>query len=223
MRNYHLLAVCAATLLMVSTTCAATIKGEYLEARTCAVYAGECFTNSEVGLAGREALLAWKVDEGSWNGVKLDGLGAALVVTSDNTLGHNDVIPLKPGKTSAVILVDDRANATQKKALVEFVKDSAKKLTKNVIKVESVPFKLENDHLSGKGLFSAGKAAEIKTRAIKSGDCVCTNEIVYYHPLTKVENYHPAFSLKHTYQGKNLDRRWSNTGPCSAFLATFSR
>ncbi|HAA49250.1 MAG TPA: hypothetical protein DCE43_05980, partial [Planctomycetaceae bacterium] len=72
----------ALALLFVFATTgrAANISGEYLEARTCAVYTGPCFANAEMGLAGKEALMAWKIDKGQWNGVAVDGLGAAVIV-----------------------------------------------------------------------------------------------------------------------------------------------
>ena len=78
MRSMHLLTAALVLLSAVSTGLAAEITGEYLEARTCDVYTGPCFANAEMELAGKEALLAWKVDQGSWKGVSLDGLGRGV-------------------------------------------------------------------------------------------------------------------------------------------------
>ena len=84
----------ALALLFVFATngLAANISGEYIEARTCNVYTGPCFANAEMGLAGKEALMAWKVDKGQWNGVNVDGLGAAVIVTAENTIGYLSLI-----------------------------------------------------------------------------------------------------------------------------------
>ena len=202
---------------------AATITGEYLEARTCDVYTGPCFANAEMELAGKEALMAWKVDKGTWKGVKLDGLGVAVVVNAQGTIGFDGIFPMKLGKVTSVILVDEKANKKQHDALVAFARDSSKEFTKNVVKVQKAPFTLENDHLSGKGLFKAGKLAEIKTRGLRKGDCVCTNEIVYYRPMTKVQNFSPAYSLKISFQGDGLNNKWTNNHLRSAFLATFRK
>lgn len=223
MRRIQVIAASAALMLAASIGSAAEISGEYLEARTCSVYTGPCFANAEMGLCGKEALMAWKVDEGRWNGVSLEGLTVALVLKAEGTLGYDGVFPMEAGKIDSVILVDEKANAKQRDALVAFVKDSAKDLTKNVVKVQAAPLKLENDHLSGKGRFSAGKLAKIETRALKAGDCVCTNEIVYYLPLTDVENYSPAYSLTMSYQGDALNNQWTTNNTRSAFLATFRR
>ena len=200
---------------------AGTITGEYLEARTCDVYTGPCFANAEMALAGKEAVMAWKIEKGTWKDVTIDGLGVALVVKAEGTLGSDGVFPMKPGKTAAVIIVDEKASAEQREALVAFVKNSAKDLTKNVLNGVAAPFKLENDHLEGKGVFSAGKLASIETRKMKKNDCVCTNELIYYQPLTKVENFSPAYTLRQSYQGEGLNSKWTNNNTRSAFLATF--
>ena len=202
---------------------AAQITGEYLEARTCDVYTGPCFANAEMDLAGKEAVMAWKVVKGSWNDVTLDGLGVALVATSEKTMGSSPYFKMHAGKISSVILVDERANSSQRDALVSFVKDAAKEFTRNIQKVVAAPIELTNDLETGKGTFAAGNLARIKTRALNKGDCVCTNEQVFYNPLTPVKNSRPAFASTLSYTGDGFDRTWTTHGQRSAFLATFRR
>jgi hypothetical protein len=202
---------------------AAEISGEYLEARTCDVYTGPCFANGEIGIAGKEAVMAWKVDEGTWAGQDLSGLGVALIVKANDTLGFGGSFTVKPDRITAVIVVDDKANPEQAQALVRFVKENARHLTSDVVKVEKAPITLTNDHLSGKGIFSAGRLAKIETRKMAKGDCVCSNETVFYPPLTKVDNAHPAYTLDMTFAGTGLNGTWTTINKRSAFLATFER
>ena len=202
---------------------AAQIRGEYLEARTCDVYTGPCFANAEMDLAGKEALMAWKVDTGSWNGVSLDGLGVAVVLSAERTLGFDGIFAMKAGAIRSVVLVDARADAKQRQALLAFARDSAGDLARDVVRVQAVPFELTNDHITGRGLFKAGRVARIETRGLKAGDCVCTNEIVYYQPLTKVKDFSPAYSKTVSFQGQGLNHRWTSHALRSAFLATFRR
>lgn len=223
MRIFGFLSGCLAALSFVSTGTAAEISGEYLEARTCDVYTGPCFANGEVGIAGKEAVMAWKVDEGKWAGEDLSGLGVALVIKANDTLGFGGSFYVKPDKIVAVIVVDEQATASQRVALVKFVTDSAPHLTKDVVKVESAAMTLTNDHLAGKGIFSAGTLAKIETRALAKGDCVCSNEVVFYPPLNKVDNAHPAYTLNMTFDGKGLDQTWSSVNKRSAFMGTFER
>jgi hypothetical protein len=223
MNRLCLLAAVVSAAALAQPASAAKITGEYLEARTCNVYTGPCFANAEMSLSGKEAILAWKVDKGAWNDVDLKGLGAALVVKAQGTLGYDGVFPMQAGKVRSVILVDEDATEQQHKALVDFVRDSAKELTKDVVAVEKVPFDLTNDHIDHAGRLSAGRQVELQTRKLKDSDCVCTNEVVYYQPLTKIENASAAYSLTLSYQGKDLGSRFTNNGIRSAFIGTFRR
>ena len=60
-------------LVAVSTSgaAAAGIRGDYVEARTADVFTGPCFSNAEIFITGKEAMMAWKVTSGSWKGVDL--------------------------------------------------------------------------------------------------------------------------------------------------------
>jgi hypothetical protein len=222
MNGWKLSLASAMVLCLTANGFAAQITGEYIEARTCDVYTGPCFANGEVGTTGNEAVMAWKVDEGTWNGVKLNGLGVALVVRANDTLGFGGPFYVKPDRIKTVVVVDARANEKQRAALVDFVKANAAHLTKEIVKVEVASVSLTNDHLSGKGVLKVGRLAAIETRSLAKGDCVCTNETVFYPPLAKVENSHPAYTLSMTFAGKGLDSTWITINKRSAFLATFS-
>src|ERR1700758_5071473 len=93
------------------------VSGEYIESRTADVYTGPCFANSEVNLAGKQAVMAWHVDEGAYNNVALDGLNVVAVVRTSATLGDPFSNPL-PAK--ALFIVDAHANEAQRAALVQF-------------------------------------------------------------------------------------------------------
>src|SRR5437879_9919575 len=98
----------------------AEIRGQYVEARTCDVFTGSCFANADTGLVGKNAVLAWKVESGTFGGAKLDGLGVAAVLSASDTLGLKQSAPGK-----AVIIVDERATKEQRAALVKFVQSQA--------------------------------------------------------------------------------------------------
>lgn len=213
----------AGCLLNGSLALAATITGEYLEARSCDVYTGPCFANAEMDLAGKEAVMVWKVEEGSWNGVNLAGLSVAVVANSEKTMGDTGVFRMKAGKIRSVVLVDERADAAQQTALIAFARENAKEFTQNIVEVISTSMTLENDHLGGRGRFQAGEIARIETRALDKHDCVCTNEMVFYQPLTKVRDFSPAYALTHSYTGDGLQNHWKLNNQRSAFLATFRR
>lgn len=202
---------------------AAQITGDYLESRSCNVFTGPCFANAEMNLAGKEALLAWKVDKGEWNKVRLDGLGAALVVNAEGTLGYDGVFPMKAGRIQSVVLVDEKASPEQRAALVAFVKDSARDLTSEIVSIKTVPFEMKTDHVDARAVFRAGQMAAIDTREIRKGDCVCSHEDMFYLPLTQIQNVTPAYSTSMSWQGDSLPARFTNRGLRSAYLGTFRK
>lgn len=211
--------VCGATLAG-----AAEIRGQYLESRTCDVYTGPCFANAEAVLEGREAVMAWKVEEGGWQGVSLAGLSVAVVLKAEGTIGTNGIFEQDPGHIQSVVLVDDNATPEQEDALVAFVTETAAQYTGDLKEVVRTPMEMENDYYSMACRFKAGRLAEIETRALKAGDCVCSNEEVAYLPLVAdVKQATPAYALTQSYQGDSLSARWRDHNSRSAFLATFRR
>src|ERR1700686_3222797 len=139
MRGLCSIGACAAILLTCSAAGAGQISGEYLEARSCDVFTGPCFANAQMGSAGKEAVMAWKVDEGRWQGVPVAGLGVAVVLNSEGTLGYDGVFPMKAGAVKSVILVDEKATARQQTALIDFVKHTAHDVLGSVQTVKRVP------------------------------------------------------------------------------------
>jgi hypothetical protein len=220
-----------ALLSISAASFAQQIRGDYMESRSADVYVAQCFANGETGLNGKQALLAWKIDSGSWNGVRLDGLHVAGAVRANATLGdpYDDPYPAK-----VVMLVDDRATAEQRAALVAFAQHEAGQLFDNVVDVKTVPMELEipdaaiaHAHVHGSGvgahaIFRAGNLARIETRSLNDNDHICGNETTYYPPLTTVEEATPAVAVSDVYQGDGLNADWANHGRRSAYLARFS-
>jgi hypothetical protein len=220
MRNRSLLLICLLACLSISMA-AQEIRGDYLETRSADVYTGQCFANGEVNLVGKEAILAWHVQSGSWNGVPLQGLTVAAAVRANGTLGDPYENPY-PAK--AVLLVDDQATVPQQAALVNFAKRMGGELLNNVEQV--IPTQMElvvNAEHHGAAMLRAGRFATVQTRSIGGQDHLCGNEVTFYPPLTELAHSMPAVALTDTYNGPGLGVSWDLHGKRSAFVGTFSR
>ena len=118
------LSLCVVVVLAASTAArAAEISGSYLETRTCDVYTGPCFANSQVGLTGQQAILAWSIDEGRYQGVDLTGLKVVMTVRAADTLGFGSGVVIHPDPIRSVILVDEQATPEQRDALAAFARE----------------------------------------------------------------------------------------------------
>ena len=116
------------------------IKGQYLETRSADVYVGQCFANGEMNTAGQEAIVAWHIGEGKWDGVSLDGLTIVGAIKAQATLGD----PYgKPYPAKSVLLVDRQATPQQRQALINFAQQMGGELLRHVVRVVDTPIDME--------------------------------------------------------------------------------
>ena len=134
-----MIALCAVLVLVGSSGAgAAGIRGDYIEARTADVYTGPCFSNAEIFIYGSQAVMAWKVTQGSYNGVDLSGLGIAAAIQGTTTFSEDD-----PAHARAVLIVDEKADSAQRDALVALAKSLAGRRLDNVVAIKSARISLK--------------------------------------------------------------------------------
>ena len=220
MRKATILSVAFALSLAVVAH-AQQLRGDYIESRSTDVYVAQCFANGEVGLTGNYALMAWHVAEGTWNGVKLDGLTVAAAVRARATLGdpYGDPYP-----AHSVLMVDNAATPTQRDALIALAHHEGGRLLENVVRTEYVPVIVDvpADLHTGNAVLRAGRLATIMTRPLNHHDHICGNETDFYPPLATVDHAMSAVALTDEFQGDGLDSRWSSHGRRSAYVGKFS-
>lgn len=196
------------------------ISGHYLEARSCQVYTGPCFANAETGLAGKEAVMAWKITAGRHAGVDLAGLSVVMAVHASDTLGFGGLND--PKQLKSIILVDDKATERQRTALISFVRQYSGKAGQAVVRVSSEPIAMTLNELELKGKLAVGNKIRLETRKAGRGDCICSNESAYYPPLAQVEHFAPSVSTVGEFKSRGLGVQWTSPGDRNAYIATFA-
>jgi len=213
--------VLTASVAMAGTPSGAGIEGTYIESRSCDVFTAACFANAEIGVTGEEAIMAWDVSQGSFGGVDLQGLSVIAIVRASATLGDTtqSAYPAK-----SIIIVDAKANSTQREALTEFARESAGELLADVIRVEEAEISMSVDleHM-GHAKLQAGDAVAIETRAMHHHDMHCGNDEAFYGPLTKMDEAVVAFAEHDMFTKQGLGVTWNESGRRSAWVGTFSR
>ncbi|HEV2222555.1 MAG TPA: DUF1326 domain-containing protein [Candidatus Acidoferrales bacterium] len=197
------------------------VSGNYMEFRNADVYTGPCFANSEVGLTGQDAVLAWQVSNGEWNGVSLSGLGVVAVVRANATLGdpYGDPLPAK-----AAFFVDERANDAQRAALIAFAQSQSAGLLNDVVDVAPAPISFAADaSRMGWQTLAVGNVVKLSTRAINMGDMICHNEETFYPPLAgHLQHSMPVVAVDSSYQGNSLGVTWDDSDRRSSFVGKFA-
>ncbi len=214
---------CLVAILLAATAAlagASEIQGRYIEARNAEVYASHCFANSELGISGDLAVMAWQVDQGAYNGVPLDGLSIVAVIRASSTLGDpfSNPYPVK-----SVLIFDQRASEQQREALASFAKSASNDLLNDVVRTEVAPISLDvnGDIHARRATLTAGNLVRVETRAIEDTDSLCHLDDIYYAPLVELDHAMPAFALENRFDGQGLGVIFSAPRRSSAYLATF--
>jgi len=202
-----------------SLPAAETLRGQYVEARTCDVWVGACFANAEMNIAGKHAVLAWKFEKGSLNDVALDGLSVVAVVEATDTLGL-----AQTGAAKAVVIVDEKANTVQRATLVAAAQKLGGELVKNVLSVEARPISVDLNCCKEGGCAKVDAGlARIETRCLhETEDKVCGHEANFYPPLTSGVDVKAAMITENTYNGKAFNKTWTDQQRRGAYIGSFS-
>jgi hypothetical protein len=194
-----------------------TLVGAYVEARTAEVFTGGCVMGSEAETMGKEAVLAWRVDRGTFNGVSLDGLSIVAAVAGDRNLG---IVEIGGGKATAKssVFVDERANPAQRLALVAMANELSSGIMGRIIGVTPSPIEFANrgDEIQ----VTAGPAAlQVSKHVDHDPSCGAT---LWFHPLASVDDAAVGVAEEHSFKGAGLGTKWSDPNKRSAFFGTFS-
>ena len=214
-----LLAALAALTLAVSAS--AEIRGHYLETRNAEIYASHCFANSESGIRGDLAVMAWSVDQGEVDGVSVDGLNVVALVKASSTIGNPFSNPL-PTKT--MLIFDEKASADQRAALEKLARRSAGELISEVVRTEALPINLDfHGNLHAKqATLTAGDVVKVTTRAIQETDSLCHLDHVYYQPMVELDHAMAAHATHQSLHAKALSVKMDEYRRSSVYLGTFT-
>lgn len=194
-----------------------SITGSYVEARTAEVFTGGCIMNSEAETMGKDAVLAWKVDRGTFNGVSLDGLTVVAALAGDRNLGMTEMGGEKPTVRSAVY-VDARANRAQQIALVAMANELSNGLVGTVVQVAPAPIEFA-DHGGEVAVTAPDLTLDISKHLVHDPTC---GAMQWFHPLATVDQASVGLAAEHAFRGSALGTRWSDPNRRSAFFGTFS-
>lgn len=194
-----------------------TVSGAYVEARTAEVFTGGCIMNSEAETMGRQAVLAWKVDRGSFNGIALDGLSVVAALAGDRNLGMPEMGGEIPEVKSA-LFVDERANAAQRLALVAMVHELSHGIVGTIVQVAPAPIAFA-DHGSEIAVSAPNVTLEVNKHMTHDPTCGAQQ---WFHPLSAVNEATIGVADQHLFTGSVLGTKWSDPNKRSAFFGTFA-
>ena len=194
------------------------VSGDYVEARTADVFAGGCIMNSQAETMGKQAVLAWRVTNGSVDGVDVAGLVVVAAIAGDHNLGMREMGGTAPTDVKALFYVDDRATEAQHAALVTMAKVATSGLPIRVLDVQAVPISFARTPHST--AVTAGDAL-LNVDAHVHHDPSC-GAMKWFNPLSKGADAQVGLTRTQAFTGQALGSRWRQADRTSAFVGTFS-
>ncbi|HEU4934238.1 MAG TPA: DUF1326 domain-containing protein [Pyrinomonadaceae bacterium] len=205
--------VAVSALVFSSRAESVSLRGDYVEVRTASVFAGACHYNGEVVTTGRDALMAWNVTSGKWQGVDLTGVRVLAIVSSEANLAEANAA------RQSEIIIDSSASRTQALAVTNALKEKYAASLGKIVEVRSAPITFARN---GRTYAVVTNEAAINVEAMPNDLCCKMPNLVWYAPLVGLENRKVGYTSKALYSGKVVGEPWSRSGENSAFYGTFS-
>ena len=190
-----------------------SLRGDYVEVRTASVFAGACHYNGEVVTTGRDAMMAWRVNSGQWQGVDLSGVRVMAIVSADANLDE------KNAARQSEIIIDAQASRAQALAMVNALKEKYAASLGQIVAVRSAPISFERN---GRSYSVVTNEAAMNVEGMPNDLCCKMPNLVWYSPLVGLENRKVGYTAKALYAGKLVTEPWSRSGENSAFYGSFS-
>ena len=205
--------VCIGAVGLTSQAESTSVKGDYVEVRTASVFAGACHFNGEVTTTGRDALMAWNVTSGKWDGVDLTGVRAIASISADDNLSNPQA------KRRAEVIVDKSASHTQAVAMLEAIKSRYADALGDIVSVRSAPISFKHQ---GQTYEVSSAEASIDVEAMPNDLCCRMPNLIWYSPLVPLGQRKVGYTVKALYTGHAVADDWERAGENSAFYGNFA-
>ncbi len=214
MRLCALLVAGLSCFLCRQTMAADQPRGNVLELHSCELYAGGCIVSSEATLGGRYMLRAWNFTGGLFQGTDLAGLSLAVLQASSENLAERNA-----QSGSVVVYLPTESSATQREALLAWLRSAQPDLATSAHKTRIVPLKLRktaNGYTLSAGAFVAVDTAPLES--CRTGAC---GEALWYGPRAHTSVFTVAVDRASSVDEPLLQLKWSDAGRRTVFLGKF--
>lgn len=191
-----------------------TVTGDYLEARTASVFCGACHYNGELVTTGRDAILAWSISHGSWNGIDLTGVKAMAEISAEDNLKFDEAA------RSTEIVVDKSVSDVQAVAMTDLIRNTVGATLGRVLPTGRAVISFRHD--GGNYDVSADGFADMTVQALPNNECCTQPHLVWYTPLMPIEHRKVGYTEAADYTSGANGQVWQREDENSAFYGNFS-
>ena len=176
------------------------VTGQYLEDRSNRVYGCPCEWSSEFASNGHEAVLAWRIESGTYGGEDLGGLRLAAILEGKFTLSAATTL------RRSTIYADAEAREPQRRAGVAWLRSRFGDTLGIVQTVQTVPIELQFAPTSV--LLRVGNVLEVRMRRAEIDLDTMPWATLLYEPFLKLTSSTLGTTLHTHYAGPELAIAW---------------
>jgi hypothetical protein len=194
---------------------APAVSGDYVEARSNEVYTCGCLYSGQMTTAGREAILAWRITGGVYQGTALAGVKVAAVVVGDASLSAYD------GPRRTALYLDESASDAQLQAVVALWQREYAQALGKIASVHRAPitFTQQGDTVR----LSIPNLVEVQARKARLPEDAHPGSFLWYQPFVPLRNSSLATALNYEYSGADFQHQWQDLMPSiNGYLGEFA-
>jgi len=177
----------------------AAISGDYVEVRSNLVYTCGCLFSGEQVTSGREAILAWAVRDGEYDGESLAGVKAVAIVKGPENLGF-------PQSARRSVVFVHAARQQAQNAMVAMLREYYGHVIGEVLSVEAVPISLDRD--GERVTVNVRGLSRLVVRPSRLPQDAHPGSFLWYEPFIPVVESSLATAEYAKFSGPHFNHRW---------------
>ncbi len=209
------LLVVSLTFLLASLAASSSpgVSGQYIEVRSNHVFTCGCLYSGEQVTSGREAILAWVVQEGAYAGQDLTGARAVAVLTGPDSLSLTGT----PRRSAMFV---DGVPADAQRALVDMLKEYYGDVLGQVISVQASPITLARD--GDRIPIEVAGLSRVVVRPARLPEDAHQGSWLWYAPFIPTTDATLSTTEFTSFRGDHFGRRWweADSG-ITGYIASF--
>ncbi len=176
------------------------VTGQYIEDRSARVYGCPCEWSNDWMNAGREAVLAWNIQSGEFQGADLAGLRVVAVVAADFIVSESRAA------RRATLFTDSGAPPAQRRAGTMWIRRQFGDVLGRIVGEHDEP--IEFCLKANSVLLRVGEILALEMRPARLRDDTQTWATLLYAPLIPLTSSNLGTTSKIRYSGPDLNVNW---------------
>lgn len=196
------------------------IRGDYVEDRSNHVHGCYCEWSGQSQTGGREAMLAWRIQSGSYGGIDLSGTVFTLVVLGEANLSFGWAAQFAPPPRRSVLVIGEGASPSQSRAIEALIRERFSVMAGRILAVRQAPVDFQIS--PGGASVSSPRLFEMRMRKARLPEDNLPGAARWYDSFLPMAEGELGTTLINRWSGNEFRLTWTREEPTtSGYYGTF--